>query len=52
MLDKSIKAVSDSGSALLLWDFILDVAGANCDSKLRMLSLLRRFVNKRFCYSL
>ena len=43
-----MKAVRDSGTALLLCDFILAIAAANRDSKSRKLSLLHRFVNKRF----
>ena len=52
LLDKIIKTVSDSGSALLLWDFLFAMPAANCDSKLRKLSLLPRLVNKRFWKSL
>ena len=52
LLDKSIKAVSDSGYALLLLDLILATAAANCDSKFWKLSLLPRFVNNRFWKSL
>ena len=52
LLDKIMRAISDSGNALLLWYFILAMAAANRDSKLRKLSLLLHFSNKSWWKSL
>lgn len=42
-----MRSLSDSGTALLLWDFILAMAASKRDLKLRKLSLLPRFFNKK-----